>query len=464
VKKMTKYVIGTIVIFILVGIGLTYTHVQQVKAKEEKRVEEYHNQLIKSAKEMVANLYNNDKKEALANDISDKKIKKTLKKAEQVKDSALKNSLVKEVKSVAFLFKTKTEIDSLLFNGVLVESADAEKIVALSKSINEVKVINPSVYTSFKSVLDEINLQFNVIKTAKEKTFVMFSDPEAITVKGDITREMFNDAKGSIDSIKNTKVKESLASLVVKVEMALISKEEQEKQKEQEKLKQQQLVNIKIQTTVKTNSPQSQPLTTTSTGQIQVPTGLAGLVANSRTASKTNQIVTVVASGSSAKISLFEKNEGSWTEVISTSGYVGSHGVGQTREGSSKTPKGSYSLGFAFGTSNPGAKLPFKQITPNSYWISNVNDPQYNTWQERDSSSPSDEHLADYPVQYQYSIVINYNNGIGGGSAFFLHVGNGRPTAGCVSVSRDVMVQFMQRIAPGAYIINVNSQSEIATY
>jgi L,D-peptidoglycan transpeptidase YkuD (ErfK/YbiS/YcfS/YnhG family) len=458
-KKKTKYILGTIIILILAGFVFTYiTHVQRVEA-EEKRVEEYNKQLIKSAKEMVANLYSDDKKEALANDISNKKIKSALKKAEQVKDASLKKSLVKEINDVAFLFKTKTELDGLLIEAVLVEIADEEKIAALSKSVDEVNAVNSEIYNGFKSVLDEINSQFNTIKTAKEKLSALFSDQATNAVRGDITRDMLNDAKGSIESIKNTNVKESFTSLVAKVESAIISKEEQEK------LKQQQIQNaLKSQAQAKSSAPQSQTQASVSTGQVLAPTGLASFVASSRTASKTNQIVTVVASGSSAKISLFEKNGESWTEVIITSGNVGSRGVGQAREGSSRTPKGSYSLGFAFGTSNPGTKLPFKKITPKSYWISDVNDPQYNTWQERDSSSPSDEHLEDYPVQYQYSIVINYNNGIGGGSAFFLHVGNGRPTAGCVAVSRDVMVQFMQRIVPGAYIINVNSQSEIANY
>ncbi|WP_051120151.1 L,D-transpeptidase family protein [Bacillus sp. 1NLA3E] len=453
--KRKTIMFSMIIIFILIGMGFSYVHhIQKVKAAEQKKTEEYNDQLIKSAKEMVGNLYANDKKEALATDISDEKIKKALNKVGQVKDVSLKKTLVKEINNVAFLLKVQTDLASLLIDGVLIEGADEEKIAALSKNVDKVKPINPKIYNTFNSVLEEISTQFNTIKTAKEKLSALFTDLETSTVKDDITRDMFNDAKSSIDSIKNKKVKESFASLIAKVDSSLTSKEKQEK------LKQEQQNALNTQNQAKTSSPQSQ----VATSNVQSPTDLASFVAGSKTASKTNQIVTVVANGSSAKISLFEKNDAIWNEVINTNGYVGSLGVGQAKEGSSKTPKGSYSLGFAFGTSNPGTKLPFKQITRNSYWISNVNDSNYNTWQERETSSSSDEHLADYPVQYQYAIVINYNNGVGGGSAFFLHVGNGRPTAGCVSVPREVMVQFMQRIAPGAYIINVNSQSEIAYY
>lgn len=196
-------------------------------------------------------------------------------------------------------------------------------------------------------------------------------------------------------------------------------------------------------------------------------TGLSGLVASSQTAQRTNQIVTVIASGTTAKVTFLEKENGLWNEKLSANGFVGSQGVGQASESTSRTPKGSYSLGFAFGTSNPGTNLPFRQITPNSYWISNVNDDQYNTWQERGSSSRSDEHLIDYPVQYKYGIVINYNTENiqkGAGSGFFLHVANGRPTAGCVSVPENQMYELMKRIKPGAYIINVNNEQEIKNY
>lgn len=460
--RKKKIILSTIITIIVgIGIGFAYlNHVQKVKAEEQKMIVEQNKQLIKSAKEVVGSLYTNDKKEALAEDISDEKIQEALTKAQQVKDTSSKKSLVKEINNVSFLFNVQTDIKSLLIDGVLIEDVDEAKLADLSKSVDKAKNINDKIYSTFNSNLEEISTQFNTIKTAKEKLLALFSDSETTIVKDDLTRDMFMDAKSSVDAIKNTKVKESFASLVAKIDSVLTAKEEKVK------LEQEQIAlntqNHDTQNHAKTSSPQSQ--TASSIGPGSNPTDLASIVASSSTANRTNQIVTVVASGSSAKVSLFEKNGATWNEVIKANGYVGSLGVGQAREGSSKTPKGSYSLGFAFGTSNPGTKLPFRQITPNSYWISNVNDPNYNTWQERETSDPADEHLADYAVQYQYAIVINYHNGVGGGSAFFLHVGNGRPTAGCVSVPKEIMVQFMQRIAPGAYIINVNSQSEIANY
>lgn len=189
-------------------------------------------------------------------------------------------------------------------------------------------------------------------------------------------------------------------------------------------------------------------------------------VAKMNLASRTTQIITVVASGSSAQVKFWEKTGGSWKQVFSTTGNVGSQGVGSADEYHSRTPRGAYSLGFAFGTSNPGTNLSFRKITNRSYWISNVNDSQYNTWQERNSSNKADEHMASYPTQYKYGVVINYNTGRtkGAGSGFFLHCSNGAPTAGCVAIPTSHMATVLQKLHSGAYIVNVNSESELLNY
>lgn len=188
-------------------------------------------------------------------------------------------------------------------------------------------------------------------------------------------------------------------------------------------------------------------------------------ISKSPTAQYTDQIVAVVGSGASAQVYLLEKENGIWNTVLQTSGLVGSQGIGQASEYVSRTPKGSYGLGFAFGTGeNPGTILSYRQITNDSYWISDVNSPYYNTWQEGDFAGNGNEHLIEFPTQYRYGITLNYDNGVGGGSAFFLHCSNGSPTAGCISVPSDIMLTLMQRIHGGAYIINVNYLSELANY
>ncbi|EUJ33836.1 hypothetical protein MFLO_01380 [Listeria floridensis FSL S10-1187] len=189
-------------------------------------------------------------------------------------------------------------------------------------------------------------------------------------------------------------------------------------------------------------------------------------IASSPTAKKTDQILTVVGNGSKATVTFWQKAYGVWNTKFVVQGHVGSKGVGAASETTSFTPKGSYKLGFSFGTSNPSSASTFKKITNSSYWISTVSSPYYNTWREFKISN-ADEHLASYPVQYQYARVINYNTNPvvkGAGSAFFLHVDNGQPTAGCVSIPKNEMIRVIKETGNNAYIVNVNAASEITKY
>ena len=62
------------------------------------------------------------------------------------------------------------------------------------------------------------------------------------------------------------------------------------------------------------------------------------------------------------------------------------------------------------------------------------------------------EHLAAITPEYRYAVVIDYNTAApivqGAGSAFFLHVANGAPTAGCVSIPQASLVSIMQWLDP----------------
>ena len=194
--------------------------------------------------------------------------------------------------------------------------------------------------------------------------------------------------------------------------------------------------------------------------------GIAALVAQSSAARRTSQVLVVVGSGVSAHVVLVsEQSDGTWASTVEAWGHVGSGGVGSASEYSSATPAGVWPLTAAFGSAgNPGAALPYRAITSASCYISDVNDPQYNTWQERSSCPAPNEHMADYPTQYAYGLVMGYNQSgtPGAGSAFFVHVDNGAATAGCVSVPAWMMVSLLQSIRPGALIANVTSESALA--
>jgi L,D-peptidoglycan transpeptidase YkuD (ErfK/YbiS/YcfS/YnhG family) len=53
---------------------------------------------------------------------------------------------------------------------------------------------------------------------------------------------------------------------------------------------------------------------------------------------------------------------------------------------------------------------------------------------------------------YDFAAVIDYNRGgtPGAGSAFFLHVSNGAPTAGCVAIDGGSLAALLRWLDPGA--------------
>jgi L,D-peptidoglycan transpeptidase YkuD (ErfK/YbiS/YcfS/YnhG family) len=469
----------------LMLVGGAYGGYKVYEHRQEQQIEQEQLETIHALQKSVSTLYKDAKKELLAETINQKKIDQVKREVQSQEEESFSldnkkkfDRLLVEFANAENMYQLQEEAGQLLDeNGDLKENASIAKVEEHASELHKIKPL--FVETVFVKINEAKTQQTDIID-ATNVVNSLFVKEDRKDVKDEVIRGHYDAAVNAVNKIKQEKAKQELTVSLDQVNtfvtqkevLAAKAQEELQKQellkKEQEESQKQALA--KGNTSTAANSSISASSSTNSAGQSVSNNGgsaLAQLVASSNTAQKTNQIVTVVASGTSATVTLLEKNNDGWKEVLSTKGYVGSQGVGQANESSGRTPKGSYSLGFAFGTSNPGTRLPFRQITPTSYWISNTEDPEYNTWQERQSSSTLDEHLMDYQVQYKYAIVINYNtnNPIkGAGSAFFLHVSNGRPTAGCVAVPESHMVTLMKTINSGAYIINVNSQTEIANY
>jgi L,D-peptidoglycan transpeptidase YkuD (ErfK/YbiS/YcfS/YnhG family) len=126
-------------------------------------------------------------------------------------------------------------------------------------------------------------------------------------------------------------------------------------------------------------------------------------------------------------------------------------------ESKSATPIGSFTLTQAFGyAANPGTRVPYFVTTPADWWIS-TSGPLYNTHQRCATCGygAPDEHLYYERPYYRYAVVIDYNTpnsptGVrqGAGSAFFLHVTDGTPTAGCVAIPASNLVSIMRWLTP----------------
>lgn len=213
--------------------------------------------------------------------------------------------------------------------------------------------------------------------------------------------------------------------------------------------------------------PAAQPPATTTAVKAAKPAPVTGraLPLDYSTGSAT-RVITVVArstGSTTATVQAWDKAPGGgWLPRGSAiSAYIGSDGMTPTpSESRSATPMGSFTLTQAFGSyENPGTGLPYFQTTPDDYWISDAG-ARYNTHQRCSSCGYNDginERLLYAQPYYRYAVVIDYNTpnaGVvrqGAGSAFFLHVANGAPTAGCVAIAQSSLVPLMKWLTPSAH-------------
>ena len=186
------------------------------------------------------------------------------------------------------------------------------------------------------------------------------------------------------------------------------------------------------------------------------------------TTGSATRVITVVASSHASTVATLQ----AWTKAPgggwlrwggAITAHVGAQGlISSPSESLSATPIGSFTLTQAFGRlGNPGTGLPYFSTTSADWWISQSG-PLYNTHQHCAGSCPfaqgsPNEHLAYELPYYNYAVVIDANTrnapgGVhqGGGSAFFLHVTDGAPTAGCVAIPQGNLVPIMQWLTPAA--------------
>jgi L,D-peptidoglycan transpeptidase YkuD (ErfK/YbiS/YcfS/YnhG family) len=180
------------------------------------------------------------------------------------------------------------------------------------------------------------------------------------------------------------------------------------------------------------------------------------------------QLITVVApstSSTEATLQAWSKSSGSWRRVgPAVPAHLGSDGLSKhPSESRSATPIGSFTLTQAFGhDADPGTALPYTKTEPDDWWISQPGK-LYNTRQRCSSHcaftrGDPNEHLYYETPFYNYAVVIDYNTGNapggvtqGAGSAFFLHVTVGQPTAGCISINQDQLIRLLRWLTPARH-------------
>ena len=185
-------------------------------------------------------------------------------------------------------------------------------------------------------------------------------------------------------------------------ELTMNSETQQEETTEEEK-----------QTVVAAEVTDSSPTTYETVPQAAEPDNNS-FAAGYAAASQYSQLVIVQSNGTNATVTMHELQDGVWTEILRTDGFVGSNGVGEASEFTSATPQGTFPLYFAFGINpNPGTKVPYLQVDEYDYWVGDSSSPLYNQYARADSDTDWDksesERIIDYPTAYGYCLFIGYN-------------------------------------------------------
>jgi len=140
-------------------------------------------------------------------------------------------------------------------------------------------------------------------------------------------------------------------------------------------------------------------------------------------------------------------------------GHVGRNGVarpGAKREGDGRTPYGAYPMRGGFGVyANPGLASSWLVTSSRDVWVDDPRSSLYNSHQRTPVNGrwTSAEAMRVSPA-YNYAQVIGYNERRTPwrGSAIFLHIDQGRGTAGCVSLARLPLLAVLKWQRPGAWI------------
>jgi L,D-peptidoglycan transpeptidase YkuD (ErfK/YbiS/YcfS/YnhG family) len=126
---------------------------------------------------------------------------------------------------------------------------------------------------------------------------------------------------------------------------------------------------------------------------------------------------------------------------------------GAKREGDGRTPSGTFGFQFFFGVDpSPGVHFPYRRVYPYDVWDDDPASPLYNEWvDERYGNPGADPEPMDVSA-YDYGAVIAYNTARtpGLGSAIFLHINIGTPTAGCVTLPVGELLEILRWLNPAA--------------
>lgn len=157
-----------------------------------------------------------------------------------------------------------------------------------------------------------------------------------------------------------------------------------------------------------------------------------------------------VSAARGSRLELLERDGASWKTTLDVPAHIGKNGLGKSREGDGRTPRGVFKIACAFGIAeDPGAKLPYIRATDDLYCCGEG--ATYNKF-IRLSEHPHEcrgERIASAGGVYRYALALDYNRdgAPNMGSAIFIHcAGRNGYTAGCVAVEEAAMIELVRSV------------------
>ena len=171
-----------------------------------------------------------------------------------------------------------------------------------------------------------------------------------------------------------------------------------------------------------------------------------------------------------ARVSFWVRRSGACSlrrKFLTTTARIGRNGTvagTERKQGSGTTPRGTYTITETFGNGPaPYTSMPYHEVRKGDYWVGDNQSRHYNDMRNSADggfrwwlkSGPNEsENLRAFGAQYRYVAVINFNRAPDArvayrGFGIFLHVKNGRGTAGCIGISAAQMKLVLRFLRPG---------------
>lgn len=192
-------------------------------------------------KQLVNSLFKNEKKQELADDVTEKEIKDVLKQVKELPTSLANEKLLKDVNTASLFYKTQEKVGSLLTDTILSDNIIESQLEEAKDSLKKIEPLSLTLFKELSEKLAEATVQFEYNESTIKVLNTFFEDTDKKVVKDDVTRERFEQVQKKISAIKNQKIKKEQKERLKLVEEKLIKKEE-EKLLEEEKIREEEKI------------------------------------------------------------------------------------------------------------------------------------------------------------------------------------------------------------------------------